>query len=74
MFRQATIVSSPLIIMDLMNTFGYYGTHNTDPYHFNITDEGSYLVADVYDEQVLEFDENGTFLKLLHQKEILMDK
>ena len=51
-----------------VNTFGYYGTHNIDPYHFAITDEGTYLVADIHDDQVLEFDENGTFLKIIATK------
>ena len=48
-----------------VNTIGSYGTSNIDPYDFAITDEGTYLVADIHDDRVLEFDENGTTLKII---------
>ena len=43
-----------------LNTIGSYGTRNVDPYDFAITEEGTYLVADIDGDRVLEFDENGT--------------
>lgn len=49
----------------LRGTIGSYGSQNVDPYDFTITDQKTYLVADVEGDRIIEFDGNGSVVKTI---------
>ena len=42
---------------------GFYGSPNIEGYDFCVTPENTFLVTDVQDDRIVEFDENGTVIE-----------